>query len=222
MTTNDMSQGFRASSSMQPASPILSHGPSAGYWCFLAILLVGNGIAVFFLKVRFDDYYWGGGHKTPPVAQANLGPEQVAHLVPDSVIEVAPVKTGQLARQASNSTRDGASRGVSNFDPSTNIRGDARQIDPVQVQWLKDKLNSVTKGSEEPATLQPAIELIEEIGNYPYFTKYEGFIDPSITEKRHYGDCAAKSLWLATKLIERGYSARISQIGMRIANDVYT
>lgn len=83
---------------------------------------------------------------------------------------------------------------------------DYRLIDFDEVRWLQERLDQTHAAPVEPGTLTVAMALSKELSGMRYATRNEGWVDPSVTDQRRWGDCAAKSYWLATRLIEAGYT----------------
>lgn len=88
---------------------------------------------------------------------------------------------------------------------------DARRWGPEAMVSIKAVLTEAKRATQEPepADMVLADQLADQAAQFKYAMQPEAWPLPAVTARRGYGNCAAKSLWLATQLIRRGYTAGI-------------
>lgn len=94
------------------------------------------------------------------------------------------------------------------------VPGDARVINPAELAYLKRLLAAaaIRGQARHPTNLEPAEELAYGAYRIRYVPGNDGWVLPEEFFARGYGDCQAKTLWLAVRLLEAGYR----EVGIRL------
>ncbi len=188
----------------EPPAPEVAHlsfGPPKGFW----LMLSGWVVAVLAVTYAVTEYSEDRGTKAISQAPAAHRQLETIQMTPTQVERLVHISKPQpVAGPSPQAGMVATVRPLYVTGPRP-ANGNARLIDPDELHWLQDRLNEVHRGVADPADLTPALALIKEVGSMTYHTEFEGWIDPAIIDQRRYGDCAAKSYWLAVHLLQAGY-----------------
>ena len=87
-------------------------------------------------------------------------------------------------------------------------RGDARIVNPQEVAFVKQLLAAaaIRGQARHPRDLARAHELASRAYVFGYLGTDDGWALPEEMSARGYGNCRTKTLWLAVRLLEAGYT----------------
>lgn len=145
---------------------------------------------------------------------SNSTPHRVVTAVPLAARPVRPPEVSPYTSASVLTTLPEQKRasGKRHFDPDKECPGDARIIDPDQIRWIQGQLTEAReRASAYCIDLRVANQLARQAAAFTY-QKTPGWPRPDTVETCGYGDCAGKSLWLATRLLEAGYT----DVGIRL------
>jgi hypothetical protein len=93
-------------------------------------------------------------------------------------------------------------------------KGDARIVNPQEVAYVKQLLAAaaIRGQARYPPDLARARELAKRAFNFGYLGTDDGWVLPEEVYARGYGNCRTKSLWLAIRLLEAGYT----EVGIKL------
>ncbi len=93
------------------------------------------------------------------------------------------------------------------FNPRHESNGDARLPNPAELAYVRRLLTEAAQRglAYHPVNWDRARELAATAAGFRYVPGNDGWVLPEETWARGYGDCQAKSLYLAVRLLESGY-----------------
>ena len=142
----------------------------------------------------------GSAHNAPAWATTRRGETKTPTVAPAPVARVAP------SAPASRPSADFSTRHVT--------RGDARLVNPEEVAYVKQLLAAaaIRGQARHPPDLARAHELAGKAHSFGYVATDDGWALPEEMSARGYGNCRTKTLWLAVRLLEAGYT----EVGIKL------